>query len=260
MLIVSEVRTSPKKYVFVVARQHPGETQGSFVMEGFLRELLSDSPAARALLRSYIFFVVPMANPDGVYCGNSRTNVMGRDLNRHWNASSSGVTEVFMMKHVLARVRGQLEMVLDLHGHSTKTGAFFYGNSSVSNLEKAYPLLCSQLDPRIDFGSCQFGYSAAKRGSARIALSEWLYCPYIYTFEVSYYGGTRDWFSYEEQDYKKFGTSLFMGLLEFSKKTPKQLAELVESLHREDDTVITSKHIDPDSSAEEYSGIHHNID
>ena len=32
----------------------------------------------------FIYFLVPMLNPDGVYLGNYRCSLMGFDLNRHW--------------------------------------------------------------------------------------------------------------------------------------------------------------------------------
>ena len=32
------------------------------------------------------FWIVPMLNPDGVIVGNYRTNLQGKDLNRHYYA------------------------------------------------------------------------------------------------------------------------------------------------------------------------------
>lgn len=36
------------------------------------------------MLNSYKFVIIPMANPDGVIHGNSRTNIKGYDINRLW--------------------------------------------------------------------------------------------------------------------------------------------------------------------------------
>ena len=36
-----------RKYVLVTARQHPGEANSSWIMEGFLRWVLGDSPEVR---------------------------------------------------------------------------------------------------------------------------------------------------------------------------------------------------------------------
>lgn len=33
----------------------------------------------------FVFYIVPMLNPDGVIAGNFRTNYSGKDLNRQFN-------------------------------------------------------------------------------------------------------------------------------------------------------------------------------
>lgn len=65
----------------VLARTHPGETVSNFALEGFLDVVLHHSK----LLAKYIFIVVPMINPDGVFFGNHRTGLLGQDLNRHFD-------------------------------------------------------------------------------------------------------------------------------------------------------------------------------
>ena len=71
-----------KKYVIVCARVHPGESNASFIMEGFLKFITSSNPQAVELRRKIVFKVVPMTNPDGVLAGNYRTSIAGNDLNR----------------------------------------------------------------------------------------------------------------------------------------------------------------------------------
>lgn len=71
----------------MTARQHPGETPGSFVCEGFIDYILSDEKEAQFLRRNYEIVFLPMLNPDGVIVGNYRTNLCGLDLNRRWDGS-----------------------------------------------------------------------------------------------------------------------------------------------------------------------------
>ncbi len=84
-MLALEVSARPlRSHVVVIARQHPGETVGSFVAEGFLQWLCSGAPEARELLRVVNVIVIPMVNVDGVVAGNFRASVTGTDLNRQW--------------------------------------------------------------------------------------------------------------------------------------------------------------------------------
>jgi murein tripeptide amidase MpaA len=73
-----------RKGVVIIARQHPGETGGSYMMQGLIDFITGSTPEAEALRAMAIFKVVPMLNPDGVIHGNYRTSLVGCDLNRRW--------------------------------------------------------------------------------------------------------------------------------------------------------------------------------
>lgn len=73
--------------VWIIGRQHPGETMAEWFIEGLLARLLDDAdPLARALRQLATFHVVPNMNPDGSVLGNLRTNATGANLNREWLA------------------------------------------------------------------------------------------------------------------------------------------------------------------------------
>lgn len=78
----SKTRNLKKKCIVLAARVHPGESNSSFLMEGFLTFLLSNNKYARHLRSNIIFKIVPMLNPDGVSFGNHRTGLSGKDFNR----------------------------------------------------------------------------------------------------------------------------------------------------------------------------------
>jgi len=125
------------KVVWILARQHPAETTGSYMVEGILRYLLplisqaksSLTESSLGQLHDYVFKIVPMVNIDGVIHGNSRAELIGLDPNRAWRRPRKTVNPVVyhLMKEIMS-YKSNVSLVLDLHSHSKKTGCFFYGN------------------------------------------------------------------------------------------------------------------------------------
>jgi murein tripeptide amidase MpaA len=75
-------RKADKKCIIISGRAHPGESNGSYMMEGFISFLCGNSKIAKILRHNIIFKIVPMLNPDGVALGNYRTGLSGKDFNR----------------------------------------------------------------------------------------------------------------------------------------------------------------------------------
>jgi hypothetical protein len=73
-----------KKFVWLQARQHAWEAGTSYVMEGALRFITSDDPAARDLRDKVVFKFTPMVDLDGCADGQVRCNANGYDVNMHW--------------------------------------------------------------------------------------------------------------------------------------------------------------------------------
>ena len=103
-----------KKRVWIHAGIHPAETTSYFVVEGLVAWLLSGKPEAERALGGLILDIVPMANPDGVYLGNYRTNSRSVNLETQWRAPYNS-TE----KEIVA-LRGQIEAFM---GTSKRPGA-----------------------------------------------------------------------------------------------------------------------------------------
>lgn len=128
-----------KPAVIISARIHPGETNSSFAMHGFIEYIVADTVEARALRQRFVFKVVPMLNPDGVVHGNYRCSLAGTDLNRRYNDMYPYMYPTVMaMRNLLQSTqqkRGVL-LYLDLHGHSKNKNAFVYGCDLLQMPEK----------------------------------------------------------------------------------------------------------------------------
>ena len=66
-----------KPTIFISSRVHPGETPASFVLDGIWKFLTNEnSEQAKVLRDRFVFKVVPMLNPDGVYRGYYRLDTL----------------------------------------------------------------------------------------------------------------------------------------------------------------------------------------
>lgn len=125
-----ESEPAGKEYVVITGRVHPGETNSSWVMKGVIDFLTSEHPTARSMRQLFIFKIVPCLNPDGVINGNYRCGLAGMDLNRTWDKPDRALNPtIFHTRALLQRLAstGRLALYCDLHGHSRREDAFFYG-------------------------------------------------------------------------------------------------------------------------------------
>ena len=128
---------SAKKKVWVIARQHPGETMAEWFVEGMLDALLDPADAfGRQLLKEAVFYVVPNMNPDGSVHGNLRTNAAGANLNREWNTPTMERSpEVFVVKNKMLETG--CDLFLDVHGDEGLPYVFVAGSESLPTFTPA---------------------------------------------------------------------------------------------------------------------------
>ncbi|XP_059252355.1 cytosolic carboxypeptidase 3 isoform X5 [Mustela nigripes] len=145
-----------RKAVILTARVHPGETNSSWIMKGFLDYILGNSSDAQLLRDTFIFKVVPMLNPDGVIVGNYRCSLAGRDLNRNYTSLlKESFPSVWYTRNMIHRLMEKREVILycDLHGHSRKENIFMYGCDGSDRCKSLYlqqrifPLMLSKNCP-----------------------------------------------------------------------------------------------------------------
>ncbi|GFR43993.1 hypothetical protein Agub_g5139 [Astrephomene gubernaculifera] len=117
----------PPLRVWVICRQHPGESMAEWFAEGLLERLTDpEDSVARCLGGKACFYVVPNMCPDGSARGHLRTNAAGTNLNRAWAAPSlEAAPEVL---HTLAAMdKTGVDLFLDIHGDEELPHVFVAG-------------------------------------------------------------------------------------------------------------------------------------
>ncbi|MCO6506690.1 MAG: carboxypeptidase family protein [Snodgrassella sp.] len=161
--------------IWIIARQHPGETMAEWFVEGVLNRLLDhQDPTARALLDRATFYIVPNMNPDGSALGNLRTNAVGANLNREWlNPSMERSPEVFVVRQKMQETG--VDLFLDIHGDETIPYVFLSGNEGIPSFDERLYTLQKQFKHAFLVASPDFqdkyGYEKDAPGEANLSLA-----------------------------------------------------------------------------------------
>jgi murein tripeptide amidase MpaA len=115
------------RQVWLIGRQHSGETMASWWMEGALERLLDGADPVAARLRATArIHLVPIVNIDGAARGNLRGNAAGIDLNRQWHAPDPA-TAPEVAAVLAAMDETGVDLCLDIHGDETIPHVFIDG-------------------------------------------------------------------------------------------------------------------------------------
>jgi murein tripeptide amidase MpaA len=178
-LIVVGEEGGGRKPLWIIARQHPGETMAEWFVEGMLERLLDEAdPLARRLLEQAAVYIVPNMNPDGSVRGNLRTNAAGANLNREWQAPSRERSpEVFFVREAMEATG--VSAFLDVHGDEGLPYVFVDGNERLPTysprmgaLERGFCEALKAANP--DFQTVH-GYPADKETKVNLTVaSKWV--------------------------------------------------------------------------------------
>jgi murein tripeptide amidase MpaA len=159
-----------RKNIWIIARQHPGETMAEWFVEGLVKRLAgwgdwSGDPVARAVFDRAVFHIVPNMNPDGSVLGNLRTNAAGANLNREWmEPSAARSPEVLAVRDAIRDIG--CDMFFDIHGDEAIPYVFVAGSEMLPGFteqqaseQKAFVEFFKQASP--DFQTVH-GYESGK--------------------------------------------------------------------------------------------------
>lgn len=167
-----------KATLWVICRQHPGESMAEYFAEGLLERLTGPGPDAErdALLGSAVLYVVPNCCPDGSVRGHLRTNAVGSNLNREWARPSAEASPEVLAISAAIRDGGGLDAFLDVHGDeeipANFVGSMFgvpqwhIDDGRLARLEDAFKAALLEESP--DFQT-ELGYPLPPVGGANLA-------------------------------------------------------------------------------------------
>ncbi len=164
--------------VWVIARQHPGESMAEWLAEGLLDTLLGDSVTSQTVRRLATVHVVPNMNPDGSVRGHLRCNAAGANLNREWRSPSAERSPEVLCVQRAMRETG-VGFFLDVHGDETIPHVFIdgagmvpgYGETNIRR-EKQFCDTLERLGPRFQQ---VHGYHPERFGEEMLTLaSKWV--------------------------------------------------------------------------------------
>lgn len=105
------------------------------MLNGLLNYLFSDPTKdlrVKLLLDNFVFVIIPMINPDGVFRGHYRQDGNGNNLNRMYQeyTREREPTIYAVMKLIknLKVEQSKLYMYLDFHAHANINNVFMFGN------------------------------------------------------------------------------------------------------------------------------------
>ena len=162
-----------RKNIWMVARQHPGETMAEWWMEALVNRLVDHSdPVVNTILDKAVIYLVPNMNPDGSRRGHLRTNAVGSNLNREWeNPTLEKSPEVLC---VLEKIKQTgLDFALDIHGDEALPYNFIAGTEGIPGWDPErhqqlalFKTTLANINPDFQF---EHGYPVNRAGSANMS-------------------------------------------------------------------------------------------
>lgn len=108
--------SSDRKVIWVQARQHAWEAGSSWVGEGFLEWITSDSKEALSLRQKSLIYYIPIMDVDNVATGNGGKEQHPHDHNRDWSEmpewNSVAAAQKILKEHITEQ---RTVLFIDLH-------------------------------------------------------------------------------------------------------------------------------------------------
>lgn len=164
-----------ERVIWIIARQHPGESMAEWWMEGFLERLLDEDDAlANKLKAEATFYVVPSMNPDGAVRGHLRNNAAGANLNREWHAPTRERSPEVLAVRDRMDATG-VDLFLDVHGDEELPYNFISGAEGIPGWTERLAELTAAFEAALVAANPDFqtahGYPQDAPGQANMSMA-----------------------------------------------------------------------------------------
>jgi hypothetical protein len=122
-----------KKVIYIIGRQHSAETCSSHMLRGMIDFLISENADAQKMRDEFVWYIVPMVNPDGVYLGKSRGTSEDRNANRDW--MNNETVEVNIVRDHIDSINNSIgiDFFIDWHSQMDDDSWYNYVYSPLGN-------------------------------------------------------------------------------------------------------------------------------
>lgn len=114
-VLIHNPQTVAKHKIVITARHHACEMMASYVLEGLIASLMSDSREMKWLRDHAEFFIVPFMDIDGVEDGDQGKQRMPRDHWLDYSGESLFGSTAALREQIPAWAEGKLKIAMDLH-------------------------------------------------------------------------------------------------------------------------------------------------
>lgn len=209
--------------IYVIGRQHSGETTGTWQIDGMLRYL--SSPEGAEALNRFTWWFVPLVDIDGVEEGFYGKDQVILDLNRAWHPHFPRRTELVAVQRDIGQWRQCADgrLLLDMHapGHGERDAYFVVGAETPPDFREALRTVWARLNAQLDSHGMQATLFKEKEpGSNTSAQSGMTSAQYVQslgingcTYECTYQGD-RAGHAYTVEDYRRMGMCMAKALYE----------------------------------------------
>ena len=216
-----EARSRPG--IYIIARQHSGETTGTWEIDGMLRYL--SSPEGAEALHAFAWWFVPLVDIDGVEEGFYGKDQIYNDLNRAWHPNFPRRVELCAVQRDMNRWSQftAARLMLDMHapGHGERESYFVIGADTTDDFREEMRAVWQRMNAHLDARSMQRAiFRENKPGTNTSAQTGLTSAQYAHsrgvngcTFECTYQG-ERDGRTYTIEDYRHLGESMVKAVAE----------------------------------------------